>query len=236
MIRLSHFLKNFVSTALIGAVMLGAHVSVAQTRSEADTAPTHNITQTDDVKNTINRILIVGDSLSSEYGIRRQTGWVELLRERLADHKPSPATVINASISGDTTSGGVSRLPALLEDHKPDLVLIELGGNDALRGLSMSMTRDNLTRMVEMAQQSGARVVLAGMQIPPNYGPVYSEAFRAVFTEVAQKTGAGLIPFLLSGLETRRDLFIEDGIHPSEEAQPIILDNVWEVIGPIIKS
>lgn len=211
-------------------------MSVAQTPSKPDTAPTHTTTQKDDINNTIDRILIVGDSLSSEYGIRRQTGWVELLRERLADQSASPASVINASISGDTTSGGVSRLPALLENHKPDLVLIELGGNDALRGLSMAMTRDNLTRMVEMAQQSGATVVLAGMQIPPNYGPAYSDAFREVFPEVAGQTDAKLIPFLLAGLETRRDLFIEDGIHPSEQAQPIILNNVWEVIEPIISE
>lgn len=216
--------------------MLGAHVSVAQTPGKADTTPTQAAVQSGTASQAIDRILIVGDSLSSEYGIRRQTGWVELLRTRLADHSKEPATVINASISGDTTSGGVSRLPALLKQHSPDLVIIELGGNDALRGLSMTMTRENLTRMVEMAQQSGAQVVLAGMQIPPNYGPAYSEAFRNVFPEVAQKTDAGLIPFLLAGLETRRDLFIEDGIHPSEEAQPIILDNVWEIIEPMIKS
>lgn len=198
--------------------------------------PTPAQTRVSAASNLPDSILVVGDSLSSEYGIRRQSGWVELLRKRLEQQRTEPVNVINASISGDTTSGGVSRLPKLLTDHQPDLVIIELGANDALRGLSMTMTRDNLTRMVEMAQKSGAQVVLAGMQIPPNYGPAYSEAFRNVFPEVAEKTQAGLIPFLLAGLETRRDLFISDQIHPSEEAQPIILDNVWKILEPMIKG
>lgn len=172
-------------------------------------------------------IIVLGDSLSSEYGISRGTGWVQLLRQRLEkSFKPVP-TVINASISGDTTSGGLTRLPPLLAQYKPDVVIIELGGNDALRGLKLKMTEDNLTSMVRLSQKAGAAVVLAGMQIPPNYGPAYTEKFRELYPKVAKASGALLIPFLLAGLETDRSLFIEDGIHPSEAAQPLLLNNVW---------
>jgi len=179
-------------------------------------------------------ILIVGDSLSSEYGIRRNSGWVQLLRQRLDQALPSPPAVVNASISGDTTSGGLTRLPALLERHKPSLVMIELGGNDALRGLALDMTRDNLTKMTTLAKEAGAVVVLVGMQIPPNYGPAYTESFRNLFGEISQSTGAALVPFLLAGLETDRAYFISDGIHPAENAQPKLLDNVWPIIAPLL--
>lgn len=175
-------------------------------------------------------ILIVGDSLSSEYGIRRQSGWVQLLRNRLAERYPTPHEVINASISGDTTSGGITRLPALLKEHQPSLVIIELGGNDALRGLALDMTRNNLTRMIELSQQAGAATILTGIQIPANYGPAYTEAFKNLYPEIAQATDTILVPFLLAGLETDRNLFIEDGIHPSEQAQPILLENVWPAV------
>lgn len=179
-------------------------------------------------------VLIVGDSLSSEYGIRRNSGWVELLRQRLTQQVQNPPVVINASISGDTTSGGLTRLPALLERHKPGLVVIELGGNDALRGLSLDLTRLNLTRMAELSKRAGATVVIVGMQIPPNYGPTYSSAFRDLFGQVATTTGSALVPFLLAGLETDRTLFIEDGIHPAESAQPLLLENVWPVLAPLL--
>ena len=175
-------------------------------------------------------ILVVGDSLSSEYGIKRSTGWVQLMRNRLKERLKLPPEVINASISGDTTSGGLTRLPALLKQHKPSVVIIELGGNDALRGLSLQMTRQNLQRMIDLAKAAGASVILTGIQIPSNYGPVYTEAFKSLYGEVARQSGALLVPFFLAGLETDRDLFIEDGIHPSEAAQPILLDNVWPAI------
>ncbi|MFO7748233.1 MAG: arylesterase, partial [Orrella sp.] len=176
----------------------------------------------------------VGDSLSSEYGIRRNTGWVQLLRDKMADSIANPPNVINASISGDTTSSGLTRLPALLKEYQPAIVLIELGGNDALRGLSLDMTRDNLTEMITLSQAAGAKVILAGMQIPPNYGPAYTKQFRDLFPEVAQQTNAQLVPFLLAGLELDRSLFIEDGIHPAEHAQPILLENVWAVLEPAL--
>ncbi len=180
------------------------------------------------------KILIVGDSLSSEYGIVRNTGWVQLLRIKLSQQNIN-ALVINASISGDTTSGGLTRLPALLKQHQPNVVLIELGGNDALRGLSLTTSEQNLTDMIKLAQAEGAKVILAGMQIPPNYGQQYTSQFKKMFETISQNTQTALIPFFLAGLETRSDLFISDNIHPNEAAQEIILNNVWPTLIKVIK-
>ena len=144
-------------------------------------------------------ILVLGDSLSAEYGLKRGSGWVALLERRLAAEK-IPAAVVNASISGETTSGGRSRLAALLARHKPGVVVLELGGNDALRGLSMGMTEDNLSQMTQAAQQAGARVLLVGMQVPPNYGTDYGKRFVGLFASVATKHKAALVPFLLKGV------------------------------------
>lgn len=180
-------------------------------------------------------VLVVGDSLSAEYGIARQQGWVALLQKGL-DERSSGFQLINASISGDTTSGGLSRLPALLEKHQPAIVIIELGGNDALRGLPLNMTKSNLTRMTQMAQSSGAKVLLAGMQIPPNYGKEYSQAFQAIYPQVANELGAQLIPFFLEGIAQNIQLFQQDGIHPNEQAQPILASNVWKHLEPLILS
>ncbi len=179
-------------------------------------------------------LLIVGDSLSSEYGIRRGTGWVQLLRDKLSQSNKVPVTIINASISGDTTSSGLTRLPTLLTQHEPSIVLIELGGNDALRGLALDMTRANLDKMIDLSHAAGAEVIVAGMQIPPNYGPAYTKQFKDLFPDVAQENNAALIPFFLAGLEMDRSLFIEDGIHPAEHAQQILLDNVWPVLEPLL--
>lgn len=180
------------------------------------------------------KILIVGDSLSSEYGIVRNTGWVQLLRTKLSQQNIN-ALVMNASISGDTTSGGLTRLPALLKQHQPNVVLIELGGNDALRGLSLTTSAQNLTNMIKLAQADGAKVILAGMQIPPNYGQQYTSQFKKMFETISQNTQSALIPFFLAGLETRPDLFISDNIHPNEAAQEIILNNVWPTLIKVIK-
>ncbi|MGE4339201.1 MAG: arylesterase [Pigmentiphaga sp.] len=174
-------------------------------------------------------ILVVGDSLSAEYGLKRGAGWVALLEQRLADEGHA-FRLVNASISGDTTSGGASRLPNLLRTHQPAVVIVELGGNDALRGLPLRLSRDNLSRMVLRAQESGARVVLAGMQIPPNYGPSYAREFQDLFGEVAEATGAALVPFLLEGIATDETMFQTDRIHPNEAAQATLLDNVWPVL------
>ncbi|OZI61022.1 arylesterase [Bordetella genomosp. 11] len=178
-------------------------------------------------------ILVVGDSLSAEYGIARGTGWVPLLGRRLAQEQPA-WTVINASISGDTTSGGLTRLPALLRQHHPAIVILELGSNDALRGLPLSMTQQNLTAMARQARQAGAAVLLVGMQIPPNYGRAYTEQFRELFEKVAQAENARLVPFLMEGIATDRDLFQPDGLHPNERGQPKLLDNVWAGLRPML--
>lgn len=174
-------------------------------------------------------ILVVGDSLSAEYGLKRGTGWVALLEKRLADSR-LPASVVNASISGDTTSGGRSRLPALLAQHKPSVVVIELGGNDALRGLPLQMTEDNLAWMTQAAQKAGAKVLLVGMQVPPNYGTDYANRFSGLFGKVGKAHKAAVVPFFLKGIADGADplkMFQRDRIHPAEEAQPLILDNVW---------
>jgi acyl-CoA thioesterase-1 len=182
-------------------------------------------------------ILIVGDSLSAEYGIRRGSGWAALLQERL-ERERIRARVVNASISGDTTSGGRSRLPALLREHRPAVVVIELGGNDALRGLPMSMTRANLLEMTRAAKAAGARVLIAGMQVPPNYGRRYQEEFAAVFADVARQESTALVPFFLAGVADgprAEALFQADRIHPTEEAHPIILGNVWPALRPLLR-
>jgi acyl-CoA thioesterase-1 len=183
-------------------------------------------------------VLVVGDSLSAEYGLARGKGWVALLMQKLADDKRTPAVnVVNASISGDTTSGGRSRLPALLKRHKPVVVVVELGGNDALRGLPLSMTRDNLAAMVQAAKEAGAKVLLLGMQIPPNYGRQYGEDFAAVFPAVAKREGAAVVPFLLKGVGDGANpeaMFQADRIHPREEAHPVMLANVWPALKPLL--
>ncbi|WP_434547597.1 arylesterase [Paracandidimonas soli] len=174
-------------------------------------------------------VLVLGDSLSAEYGIERGSGWVSLLEPRIRDTFPG-VQIKNASISGDTTSGGLTRLPDALLQHDPAVVLIELGANDALRGLSLQATRENLARMITLSRESGASVILVGMQIPPNYGTRYSRQFRELFPELAQEYGAALVPFLLEGMASDSSLFQADGIHPNEAAQPLIADNVWPVL------
>ena len=182
-------------------------------------------------------LLVVGDSLSAEYGLARGSGWVALLEQRLAREKIA-ATVVNASISGDTTAGGRSRLPALLAQHHPTHVILELGGNDALRGLSLTMTRDNLAEMARAARAAGARVLIAGMQVPPNYGKRYGDDFAALFAQVAKAEQAALVPFLLAGVADAPDAdtqFQPDRIHPVAAAHPRILANVWPVLAPLLK-
>ena len=174
-------------------------------------------------------ILVVGDSLSAEYGLKRGEGWVPLLQKRIAEEKID-AEVVNASISGDTSSGGRARLAALLAQHKPTHVLIELGANDALRGLPIKNMEDNLTQMTRAAQAAGAKVLIIGIQVPPNYGSDYLRRFEAMFLQVAAATKAAVVPFLLRGIADGPDaasLFQADRIHPIATAQPRMLDNVW---------
>ncbi len=180
------------------------------------------------------RLLVLGDSLSAEYGLARGTGWVALLEDRLAASKIE-AQVINASVSGETTAGGRSRLPPLLTQHRPTHLVIELGANDALRGLPLSMTRENLSAMARAAQAAGAKAMLIGMRLPPNYGARYGEAFAALYASVAQSEGAALVPFMLRGVADAPDaasMFQPDRIHPSARAHPIILGNIWAVLEP----
>ncbi|HEX4232873.1 MAG TPA: arylesterase [Caldimonas sp.] len=182
-------------------------------------------------------LLVVGDSLSAEYGLERGSGWVALLEQRLA-HDHIDWTVVNASISGDTTAGGLARLPALLRDRKPQVVVIELGGNDALRGLPLEATRDNLLAMAGLAKAARAKVVILGMQLPPNYGRAYGDRFASLFGEVAAKEGAALVPFLLKGVADApqaESMFQADRFHPLASAHPTILANVWPVLAPLLK-
>lgn len=180
-------------------------------------------------------ILVLGDSLSAEYGLARASGWVALLEQRLKTKKIN-ALVINASISGDTTSGGKTRLDALLKKYHPAVLIIELGGNDGLRGLSIRASEDNFQAMIHAAKKSGAKVLLAGMQIPPNYGRDYADRFAALFPKLAKETKSALVPFLLTGVADRPELFQSDRIHPNAQAQPIMLDNVWPYLIALLNA
>ncbi|MGH8858322.1 MAG: arylesterase [Polaromonas sp.] len=187
-----------------------------------------------------NTILVVGDSLSAEYGLKRGTGWVSLLEKQLASEKENAkvAHVINASISGDTTSGGRSRLPALLAQHRPSTVVIELGGNDALRGLPLDMTEKNLAAMTQAAKKAGAKVLLVGMQVPPNYGGAYGAGFARLFPTVAKAEQVALVPFFLKGIADVDDSaahFQADRIHPNEQSQARMLANVWPELKKLLK-
>lgn len=180
-------------------------------------------------------ILVFGDSLSAAYGMPRAEGWVALLGQRL-EQRDYPHRVVNLSISGETTEGGLRRLPAALREHAPALVLIELGANDALRGQSLDQMRANLSRMIEDARQAGARVLLFEMRIPSNYGPRYTEAFTASFAELGERLQVPVVPFFLEAIALDPDNFLDDGIHPSPAAQPILLDAVWAHLEPMLDA
>jgi len=179
------------------------------------------------------KILVYGDSLSAAYGIAQARGWVSLLEERIRREKLD-YSVVNASISGETTSGGLSRLRQTLDEHRPAIVILELGANDGLRGLPVAEAKNNLAAMIRMAQKSRARVLLVGVRMPPNYGPDYTREFDGAFAELARRHRVALVPFLLEGIAERRELFQADGMHPTEAAQPVLLDNVWRKLRPMI--
>jgi acyl-CoA thioesterase-1 len=179
-------------------------------------------------------LLVLGDSISAEYGLPRDSGWVSLLQKRLSDDKPT-VKVINASISGETTAGGLTRLPGLLQQHKPAVLIIELGGNDGLRGLSLAATQSNLREMIKSADSIGARVLLLGMRVPPNYGPDYSKRFAAMYQGLARERNVKLVPFLFTGLEDTERFFQQDRIHPNQRAQTVMLDNVWPSLRSLLK-
>ena len=177
-------------------------------------------------------VLVMGDSLSAAYGIEQRAGWVSLLQARL-DGK---ARVVNASISGETTSGAAARLPDLLGQHRPEIVVLELGGNDGLRGLPPGQMRTNLAAMIEASQAADAEVLLLGIDIPPNYGQAYRDAFTGVFTRLADRHDLALVPFLLEGVALEEELMQDDGIHPTAAAQPRILENVWPALAPLLEE
>jgi acyl-CoA thioesterase-1 len=180
-------------------------------------------------------VLIVGDSLSAGYGLAMHENWPALLQDRL-EAASYPHRVVNASISGDTSSGGLARLPRALEQNSPAVVVIGLGGNDGLRAIPIPEFRQNMARMIQISQEAGARVVLAGVHIPPNYGPDYTEAFHNVYHELAAEYGTALVPFILEGVALDPALMQEDGLHPTAAAQPLILDNLWPALEPLLQS
>ena len=178
-------------------------------------------------------VLIVGDSISAGFGLDTRSGWVSLLEQRLK-HEGFDDKVVNASISGDTSAGGRARLPALLAEHKPELVILELGGNDGLRGMLPTQLQQNLASMIDSSRASGAKVLLLGMQLPPNYGARYTQAFAEVFTKVADEKKIPLVPFFLDGVGGHPDLMQGDGLHPAAAAQDKLLENVWPTLKPLL--
>ncbi|WP_049773007.1 arylesterase [Nitrosococcus watsonii] len=180
-------------------------------------------------------IVILGDSLSASYGLSLEQGWVARLQERLL-RKGYPYQVVNASISGETTRGALGRLDSLLAAHQPEIVVIELGGNDGLRGLSLAEIRQNFARIIEKSQQNGAQVLLVKMRLPPNYGPLYTERFEQLFTDLKDEYGVTIAPFILRGIATQAELMQADGIHPRAEAQTLMLDNIWPALASLLAT
>ena len=182
-----------------------------------------------------NTVLVVGDSLSAAHGVPSETAWVELLRDRINSRELN-WTVVNASISGETTDGGLRRLPGLLETHDPNIVIIELGGNDGLRGFPPNVIESNLANMIEQVRDTGATPLLVGMQIPPNYGQRYTTMFADIFPTLSDRYNTVLVPFFLDGIYDQDGLMQGDGIHPTEEAQPRLLDNIWPKLEPLLNN
>ena len=195
----------------------------------------NTVQSADEITDPRGTIVVFGDSISAAYGMNREQGWVNLLDQRLIQNDLN-YRVINASVSGETTDGGLIRLPKTLEIHHPDLVILELGGNDGLRGYPIDRIRENLETMSQMIAQSGANILLIGMVLPPNYGHRYSRAFEALFDDVAERHGIELLPFLLEGVATPAELIQRDGIHPKPEAQPMLLDDIWPHVTAILSD
>lgn len=180
-------------------------------------------------------LLVYGDSLSASYGIEEEQGWVNLLKIKLLS-QDLPVDVVNGSVSGETTTGGLARLPAMLNSYQPELLILELGGNDGLRGLPLELMRENLASMIDLAKTNGAEVILTGIQIPPNYGPRYTVPFFDTYAALAEQKSLPLVPFLIEGIPQQPELMQNDGIHPRAEAQWMILDNVWPILEPQLES
>ena len=176
-------------------------------------------------------LLILGDSLSAGFGMDRDQSWVQLLENRLQERGFS-YSILNSSISGDTTQGGLARLPRLMDRYHPEIVIIELGANDGLRGINPDITRENMKRLIRYSQQGGALVLLAGIKLPPNYGSAYLQQFESMYPDLAREYNTLLVPFFMDGVVFKPDLLQADGIHPNEKGQPVLLENIWEVLGP----
>ncbi len=213
------------SLKFLAAIVLCASILAAGTRSTADAAQS----------STAPTLLVLGDSISAEYGLKRDSGWVRLLDARLRK-EGFRYDIVNASISGETTSGGLSRIDELLARLHPAIVIVELGGNDGLRGLSLSTTEQNLAAIIARSQKAGAAVQLIGMQLPPNYGKAYTDRFAAIYAQAARRYRTALTPFFFAGFAERYDLFQSDRIHPTEVAQVRLLDNVWPALRPLLKA
>jgi acyl-CoA thioesterase-1 len=181
-------------------------------------------------------LLVLGDSLSAGHGVPSETAWVQLLKQRLSEEGMAEWNVVNASIGGETTDGGLRRLPGLIDQTAPNAIMIELGGNDGLRGFPPNVIESNLSSMISLSQKAGASVILVGMQIPPNYGQRYTSLFADIYPSLSDRFDTALVPFFLKGIYDQKDLMQSDGIHPTEKAQPILLDNVWPVLKPVLKS
>ena len=213
--------RLLTSTAALAATLAVSAVASAQTSEPA-------------AGSADKTILVIGDSLSAEYGIKRDSGWVQILRQRLAEDYPD-YRVINASISGDTSSGGAARAPAAIDRNTPAILILELGANDALRGLSLAAAEKNLSGIIERAAADGARTLIIGMMIPPNFGRQYAEQFRGMYTSLAKRHDAALVPFFFEGIALQPEFFLPDGIHPNEAAQQRLFDNVWPTLEPLLK-
>jgi len=225
-------LVSFSAFASIAIFAAAAILGISGNALAATAIPTANAAE-NPAATAKPTIVVLGDSLSAEYGLPRDTGWVALLRARLASERID-YSVANASISGDTTSGGLARLPLVMQRIRPSIVIVELGANDALRGVPLATTESNLRAIVAQIRKGDAKPVLVGMYVPPNYGPDYTRNFHAIYGQLSKELNVPLVPFLLAGLSDKPELFQADQLHPTQQAQPLLLQNVWPTLKPLL--
>jgi len=231
-LALSRILVSFSAFASIAIFAAAAILGISGNALAATAIPTANAAE-NPAATAKPTIVVLGDSLSAEYGLPRDTGWVALLRARLASERID-YSVANASISGDTTSGGLARLPLVMQRIRPSIVIVELGANDALRGVPLATTESNLRAIVAQIRKGDAKPVLVGMYVPPNYGPDYTRNFHAIYGQLSKELNVPLVPFLLAGLSDKPELFQADQLHPTQQAQPLLLQNVWPTLKPLL--
>ena len=231
-LALSRILVSFSAFASIAIFAAAAILGISGNALAATAIPTANAAE-NPAATAKPTIVVLGDSLSAEYGLPRDTGWVALLRARLASERID-YSVANASISGDTTSGGLARLPLVMQRIRPSIVIVELGANDALRGVPLATTESNLRAIVAQIRKGDAKPVLVGMYVPPNYGPDYTRNFHAIYGQLSEELNVPLVPFLLAGFSDKPELFQADQLHPTQQAQPLLLQNVWPTLKPLL--